>query len=118
MLPPQLGQRRPLPRLQQNNSQASLHSESNGGSSSPGMMERELSDQLDKSRRERDKLNADLLACQCEWEEKEKLLRRELEGTERRHSSVLLGLKEELDKAQQVQLEVGTYHMQHQLVSD
>ena len=109
ILPPQLGHRRPsqqLPRLQQNSSQVSLHSESNGGSSSPSVMERELSDQLDESRRERDKLSADLLACQCEWEEKEKLLKRELEVTERRHSSVLLGLREELDKAHQVQLEV------------
>ena len=105
---PRLGQRRPpqlpLPKLHQSNSQSSIHSGPNGTSSPPGMsvMERELLDQLEESRRERDRLSGELLSCRCQCEEKERTMKEEMQEMEKRHREEVAGLKGELKQAKEI----------------
>ena len=107
---PHLGQLRapqqPLPKLHRNNSHSSIHSEGNGASSLPNksVMEKELLEQLEESRRERDRLSGELLSCRCEWEKKERTLSVELQAMEKRNQEEVASLKEELKRAKQTLL--------------
>ena len=115
--PPQLGHHRQvqlphtpstsLYRVHQNSSQASLHSEGNTSFSST--MEKELLEQLEESRRERDKLTTELLASRCAWEEKERSLRGEIEEAKEMHAGTLFSLREELKQAQQAQAQLEVW---------